>query len=73
MRVKLLGKAHARPLPDSLPMIGRSPKDASIVFAFGSQHLGLTMGPKIGQIVRDIVLDKPSNIKIDAYSPSRFD
>ncbi len=60
-------------LPDSLPMIGRSPKDASIVFAFGSQHLGLTMGPKIGQIVRDIVLDKPSNIKIDAYSPSRFD
>ena len=54
-------------------MIGRSPKDTSIVFAFGSQHLGLTMGPKIGQIVRDIVLDKPSNIKIDAYSPSRFD
>ena len=60
-------------LPDSLPMIGRSPKDTSIVFAFGSQHLGLTMGPKIGQIVRDIVLNRPSNIKIDAYSPSRFD
>ena len=64
----------ARPtLPDSLPMIGRSKNDPSVVFAFGSQHLGLTMGPKVGQLVRDIVLDQPTNIDIKTYSPSRFD
>lgn len=60
-------------LPDSLPMIGRSKNDPSVVFAFGSQHLGLTMGPKVGQLVRDIVLDQPTNIDIKTYSPSRFD
>jgi D-amino-acid dehydrogenase len=60
-------------LPDSLPMIGRSPNDPTVVFAFGAQHLGLTMGPKVGQLVRDIVLDRPSNIDTTAYSPSRFD
>lgn len=60
-------------LPDSLPMIGRSDHDKSVVFAFGGQHLGLTMGPKVGQMVRDIVLDRPSNIDVHPYSPSRFD
>ncbi len=60
-------------LPDSLPMIGRSPNDPSVVFAFGGQHLGLTMGPKLGQMVRDVVLDRASNIAMDAYAPTRFD
>jgi D-amino-acid dehydrogenase len=60
-------------LPDSLPMIGRSANDPSVVFAFGAQHLGLTMGPKVGQMVRDIVLDRSSNIAMDAYAPTRFD
>jgi D-amino-acid dehydrogenase len=60
-------------LPDSLPMVGRSTKDPSIVFAFGAQHLGLTMGPKVGQMVRDIVQERPSNIDLAAYSPDRFD
>ncbi len=60
-------------LPDSLPMIGRSPNDPSVVFAFGSQHLGLTMGPKVGQMVRDVVLDQQTNIEMNGYSPTRFD
>jgi len=60
-------------LPDSLPMLGRSSNDPSVVFAFGGQHLGLTMGPKVGQMVRDIVMDVPSNIDLAPYAPSRFD
>jgi D-amino-acid dehydrogenase len=29
--------------PDSLPVIGRDPRDPRIVFAFGHGHLGLTL------------------------------
>ena len=60
-------------LPDSLPMIGRSSKNTSVIFAFGSQHLGLTMGPKIGKMVRDIIFERQSNINMKPYSSDRFD
>ena len=60
-------------LPDSLPVIGRSSKNPSVIFAFGGQHLGLTMGPKIGKMVRDIIFEKQSNINMKPYSSDRFD
>ena len=59
-------------LPDSLPVIGRSSKNPSVIFAFGGQHLGLTMGPKIGKMVRDIVFERQSNINMKPYSSDRF-
>jgi len=60
-------------LPDSLPMIGRSSKNTSVVFAFGGQHLGLTMGPKVGKMVRDIIFERQTNINMKPYSSDRFD
>ena len=60
-------------LPDSLPVIGRSSKNPSVIFAFGGQHLGLTMGPKIGKMVRDIIFERQSNINMKPYSSDRFD
>ena len=60
-------------LPDSLPLIGRSSKNTSVVFAFGGQHLGLTMGPKVGKMVRDIIFERQSNINMKPYSSDRFD
>ena len=60
-------------LPDSLPVIGRSSKNTSVIFAFGGQHLGLTMGPKIGKMVRDIIFERQSNINMKPYSSDRFD
>ena len=59
-------------LPDSLPVIGRSSKNPSVIFAFGGQHLGLTMGPKIGKMVRDIIFERQSNINMKPYSSDRF-
>ncbi|WP_457106534.1 FAD-dependent oxidoreductase [Methylobacterium sp. P5_C11] len=42
----------ARPtLPDYLPAIGRSTRDPRVLYAFGHQHLGLTLGPVTGEIV----------------------
>ena len=60
-------------LPDSLPVIGRSSKNPSVIFAFGGQHLGLTMGPKIGKMVRDIIFERQSNVNMTPYSSDRFD
>jgi D-amino-acid dehydrogenase len=58
---------------DSLPMIGRTKSAPNVIYAFGAQHLGLTMGPKVGQIIRDIVLDRPTNIDLTPYAADRFD
>ncbi len=57
---------------DSLPMIGRTKSAPNVIYAFGGQHLGLTMGPKVAQIIRDIVLDTPTNIDLSPYAVNRF-
>jgi D-amino-acid dehydrogenase len=54
-------------------MLGRTKSAPNVIYAFGGQHLGLTMGPKVGQIIRDIALDKPTNIDLSPYAADRFD
>ena len=41
-------------------------------FAFGGQHVGLTIGPKLGKLVSDLILNKKTNINLDPYLQSRF-
>ena len=41
---------------DSLPLLGASPKAPAIHFAFGGQHLGLTMGPRDVTLLGERVL-----------------
>ncbi len=59
-------------LPDSLPIIGASSKNKNIIYAFGHQHIGWTLGAITGKIVSTISNDKTPNINIEAYSPNRF-
>jgi len=63
---------HRPTTVDSLPMLGRTKSAPNVIYAFGGQHLGLTMGPKVAQIIRDIVLDKPTNIDLSLYAVDRF-
>lgn len=58
---------------DSLPLIGPSPKAPGVVFAFGAQHLGLTMGPKTGRLVADMISGNRPNIDMGPYKVGRFD
>lgn len=58
---------------DSLPLIGPSPKTPGVVFAFGAQHLGLTMGPKTGRLVADMIGGRNPNIDMTPYKVGRFD
>jgi glycine/D-amino acid oxidase-like deaminating enzyme len=62
----------ARPsTPDSLPLIGRTPKNPRIICAFGHAHLGLTLGAVTAEMVSDLVGRRRTN-GIEALRPDRF-
>ena len=59
-------------LPDSLPVIGPSKKNKNIIYAFGHQHIGWTLGAVTGKIINSICNERVPNINIEPFSPSRF-
>ena len=59
-------------MPDSLPVIGTSPKQPRVIYAFGHGHLGLTQSAATGELVRDSILGKPWPIASSPFSPGRF-
>lgn len=63
---------HRPATPDSLPVIGASPRHPSVIYAFGHGHLGLTQAATTGRLVSDIALGKPALIDLAPYAISRF-
>ena len=59
-------------LPDGLPVLGRSRKSARVVYAFGHQHIGLTLGGLTGSLVADMVGDRPSALDLRPFNAQRF-
>ena len=59
-------------LPDFLPVIGPSKNNKNIIYAFGHQHLGWTLGAITGKIVSGILIDEKTNLDLSPYSPARF-
>lgn len=63
----------ARPtLPDYLPAIGRSRRAGNLVYAFGHQHLGLTLAPVTAQIIGALARDEATPIDIAPFDIERF-
>jgi len=63
----------ARPtLPDYLPAIGRSAAIPNLVYAFGHQHLGLTLAPITARIVAALAAHAPPPVPIAAFDLQRF-
>ncbi len=58
--------------PDSLPVIGRSPRRADVIYAFGHGHLGLTQSATTGRLVADIVAGRDSGVDLSPFSIGRF-
>ncbi len=58
--------------PDSLPVIGASPRAPAIVYAFGHGHLGLTLGPITGRLVADLVAGRSPMLDVTPYRVTRF-
>ncbi len=63
---------HRPSMPDSLPVIGRSPIHPEAIFAFGHGHSGLTLGGATGRMVADIVANRPSPVDLTPYGAERF-
>ncbi len=57
---------------DSLPVIGESKKYKNLYFAFGGQHVGMTIGPKLGKITSDLIVGRKPNISLSEFSHDRF-
>jgi len=60
-------------LPDYLPAIGRSRRATNLFYAFGHQHLGLTLAPITGEIVGALIAGEAPPVAIDAFDIARFD
>ncbi|MDX1711582.1 MAG: FAD-dependent oxidoreductase [Rhodovibrionaceae bacterium] len=59
-------------MPDSLPVISRAPKHPNAVFAFGHGHCGLMLGARTGQLVADLVAERPSDVDLAPFRADRF-
>jgi D-amino-acid dehydrogenase len=59
-------------MPDSLPVIGRSPRFANAIFAFGHGHCGMMMGARTGEIVAALLAGRDPGIDMAPYRIDRF-
>lgn len=59
-------------LPDHLPVIGRAPAHPNAIFAFGHQHLGLTLAGVTADIVTALAADCDLPVDIRPFRPDRF-
>ncbi len=63
----------ARPsLPDSLPVVCRSPVFRDVFFAFGHSHWGLSGAPETGRIIAALINDREPPIDPYPYRVERF-
>lgn len=60
-------------LPDSLPVIGRSPRARNVIYAFGHGHLGVTLAAETARLVSDLIVNDRTATELPALSPARFD
>lgn len=63
---------HRPTTPDSLPVIGRSPKRSDVFYAFGHSHTGLTFGPTTGKLIAELVAGRPLTIDVAPFGIERF-
>lgn len=58
--------------PDSIPVIGSVPNQPGLYVNFGHSHHGLMMAPKSGEILTNIIMQKPINEDINLLNIKRF-
>jgi sarcosine oxidase subunit beta len=58
--------------PDKLPVIGASRKAPGLVHAFGFSASGFQLGPIVGKLVSELILDGRPSLPLDAFAVDRF-
>ena len=59
-------------LPDYLPAIGKSRMADNLFYAFGHQHLGLTLAPVTGELMTDLIRGKAGQVALQPFDLERF-
>lgn len=59
-------------LPDGVPVLGRSRASGHVIYAFGHQHLGLTLAGVSGRIVADLIARRAPPLDLAPYAATRF-
>ena len=59
-------------LPDYIPAIGRSRKAGNLLYAFGHQHLGVTLAAITGELVAALAAGTQPSIPLAPYDLQRF-
>lgn len=63
----------ARPtLPDYLPALGRSERAANLLYAFGHQHLGLTLAAISGELIAALARREAADVDLTPFDLERF-
>jgi glycine/D-amino acid oxidase-like deaminating enzyme len=57
---------------DALPVIGYSTISENILFAFGHQHIGLTLSGITGKLISELINGEDLSHDIEPFSPRRF-
>ena len=59
-------------MPDALPVIGRSARTPGVLYAFGHQHVGWTLGGITGELIAELAQGKQPSIDLEPYALDRF-
>lgn len=59
-------------LPDSLPIVGASPRTPGLWLNFGHAHDGFTLGPVTGRLLAEQIAGKTPGVDLTGLSPLRF-
>ncbi len=58
-------------MPDSLPVIGRAPRQPHVYCAFGHGHLGMTQGPVTGRLIADLIAGRDPGLDLAPFRATR--
>jgi len=59
-------------MPDSLPVISRTPKHSNAFLAFGHGHIGLTSAAATGHAIADLAVDRSPQFDLRPFRAERF-
>jgi D-amino-acid dehydrogenase len=59
-------------LPDHLPVVCAAPRHPGVFFAFGHQHLGLTLCGVTARLVADLVCRRKPSVDMAPFHVDRF-
>ena len=58
--------------PDSLPVIGRSPRQENVYLAYGHGHVGFGLGAITGELIGQVFDGEDTTVDLEPFRPTRF-